>query len=130
MNLENANLLLNYLRKLPAGIGFNMFYYYHKIDDKSKIIDYSGHNCGTVACIAGHAFYLMTGRPIVACEDVNKVVEWLDLSDEEAKNKFTASSSDKSRNLMNITYEQSILALERLIAGVDYWKIWEIKSES
>ena len=131
MNVANAEVLLAHLRGLHATgkeYKFDMSRWLGHITDKDleavnkeELVDalkdrhivepISATDCGTVACIAGHASLIggasMTDIPWDFAED------WLGLSDEESMYLFWGKWSGKDTN--DITLDEAIAHLTSLI---------------
>lgn len=61
MNKDRLKQLADHLKKEgERTLGFNMAVYY--TDLGPLVMDYSGQDCDTVACIAGHAVALFNGK--------------------------------------------------------------------
>jgi len=91
MNKENVLKVADAIENhsIPK-LGFNMGLFYAKREGET---DHTGHNCGTVACIAGWAYTVERGkmnRNLVAAENAayNAAKKWLDLSASEASALF------------------------------------------
>lgn len=64
MNKANMLKLADRLEALDGEVGFNMDFLYLDGGTNIGFADRSGHNCGTIACIAGHAAVMVEGgRP-------------------------------------------------------------------
>lgn len=102
-NILNITTLRDYLSWLnepstQPDIGFNMNTYCGPSDIKTK--DMTGHECGTVACIAGHACFLYTeaAKPKKGFWSVSEYYhvakDLLGLTDGDARFLFSGGFSD------------------------------------
>lgn len=96
MNRENITALANHLRNLPEDLGY----------DQSAFI--ATPKCGTVACIAGHAVYLLDRE---RWEDAISLIEDNGLSPHDASDVTLFCRAATS--LLGLTTTQSM----RLFAG-------------
>lgn len=86
-------------------IGFNLGPYFSEDTDQSP--DKSGHNCGTVACIAGWAHFLHGGRSKNHSKIFNHAKEVLGLDDTKAYELFAPFSYKRAK----VTPSDAALAL-------------------
>ena len=110
-------------------LGFNMGPFFSLAVEReydAETIDQSGHDCGTVACIAGHVAVLMRGvkvEPQSTAEAyevfggmlLREAADWLGLAyGSKAKDLFFAYSSGRNRH--NIPADQAVRTLRHLAA--------------
>lgn len=100
MHRERIQALITYLEDLSkaeteAVMGFNMNVYVFAGTTSAGYMDKSGHNCGTVGCIAGHTALLgrlFTPEMIEPEMDTTEVFrfarDYLELGNEESQNLF------------------------------------------
>lgn len=122
LNIENAQKLVDHLKALPTAsdvsVGFEMGTFY---GPPWRGGDHSGHECGTVACIAGHAV-LLAGRYDAATQTIDEggkgwaacAQNWLGLTVQVADNLFFGYFSNLP--IHKITLDEAVEELERLIA--------------
>lgn len=114
-------------------IGFQMadFLQSNEILDQ----DMSGRNCGTVACIAGHAFVLSGGGKVhdSRLDIVDRAQRYLDLSNEETNLLFYGNYVNRMGHsnqvrLSDVTPEQAIAVLEhfKTTGKVDWFIIFDM----
>ena len=109
-------------------LGFNMGPFFSPAEERVYgSIDQSGHDCGTVACIAGHAAVLMCGVKVEpqSTAEADEVFDgvflreaagWLGLAhgSEKTKDLFFAYSSGCDR--CSISADQAVRTLRHLVA--------------
>jgi hypothetical protein len=105
-------------------VGFNMAYYFANAA-AGEAIDRSGHDCGTTACIFGHALVLMAEGDIHVAQygpmwrpDIQK---WLGLTDEQTAFVCYAQNHpglrDQTLAFHEIEPAQAVRTLRRLAAS-------------
>lgn len=100
--------------ELTKNVGFNMRDFfgntYSKDDDKS------GRNCGTIACIAGHAHLLADGTDYLQSPNTSWMVakEFLDLTGTKANDLFYGHCRNGNVDLNEVKPEHAIEVLEEL----------------
>lgn len=122
MNIKHINRVIASIKgevKRTEDLGLNMNAF---ITDKGPSLrDHSGRNCGTTACIAGHAYVLAHGsrKPNTAARNrpssniiIPEARKYLDLDNHTTHNLFYGVGAGKS--LRNITAEEVIITLEIL----------------
>jgi len=114
MNIENIKLLIDTLQNdrliVESDVGFNMQYYHAR--STSHTDDKTGHDCGTVACIAGHASLIASGGTSHAPSHAR---HFLGLTHEQANSLFIPDFTDGLRvRWVSITLEQALLTLAKL----------------
>lgn len=96
-------------------IGFNMDNFF---SDTGGSLDNSGRGCGTVACIAGHAFVLQGGKvddTIYRATLVKGAAEFLGVTDDAAEDLFYGYVKARGQlDLSEVTPLQAISVLETL----------------
>jgi len=129
MNRENILAVADAIEKhsIPD-LGFNMGWLISASDGRSYKADRSGKGCGTVACIAGHAYALQHGVMRLPAEQhhFDQQADWLGLSKSEARELFFAGSVceiqraadggwvDAKAELTTITPSQAVSVLRHL----------------
>ena len=113
-NILNLILLRDHFvwlksKEANPDVGFHMNYYLTNTNEGN---DKSGHSCGTIACIAGHAV-LVSGQKGFIQSYFNKAKRWLGLTEEEAVYLFNGSFTRKC--IQDITLEDGILQLNHMI---------------
>lgn len=102
-------------------LGFNMDVFCYTTNDMED--DMTGRGCGTVACIAGHAFHLSNTRRKAAntakkrlpgYEFTDAAADWLELDETRASALFYAKGAGK--DMSYIKPEEAIAVLENLKA--------------
>jgi hypothetical protein len=98
-------------------LGFNLTFYMSDIgqdeyDTDLIIVDRSGHNCGTVACIAGWSAALRTGSALDA--SVMSEALYLGLDYSSGAKLFGCDMPINERNV--VTQEQAVRTLRHLAA--------------
>ena len=139
-NVENINKVIDAIRTAGTGeyegLGFNMFDFFSRtkrVDPEyDDIIDRSGHDCGTVACIGGWAYALSVdetedfwalGTSAPAIYIMDSAAEFLGLSETESRALFIPYVPCP---LTRITVNQAIATLERLRdTGEVVWELGE-----
>lgn len=90
MNINNMKKLINYLKKVPDSKFYMADYYVDPklVPPKGWSHDHAYPECGTAACIAGHAAIAFSKKPVPydECFDFGK--NFLELNDEEAEDLF------------------------------------------
>jgi len=140
-NVVNMTFLRDHLVRLKdwpgdVHIGFNMSTYVGDNEPMSAytgnesllptihLKDWSGHNCSTVACIAGHATILSGMIPISDCSDPDDNIgyfeiaqKWLGLSHKEAGYLFMGEFEYNNilDGLREITLTSTIAELDRIL---------------
>lgn len=122
MNIKHIDRVIASIKgevKRTEDLGLNMDAF---IADKGPSFeDHSGRDCGTTACIAGHAYVLAHGsrKPNTAARNcpgssviIPEARKYLDLDDHNARDLFYGVGAGKS--LRNITAEEVIITLEIL----------------
>ena len=114
--MSNIQKLIDHLKSC-TDLGFNMNYL-HATDAPPflSIDDHSGHNCGTVACLAGHIYHMC---PELEGGEWDAPAEWLGLSSLDAYRLFFGIIPDRPEEgvpLTDITLEQALIVLEHLKA--------------
>lgn len=123
-NAENINKVIASIRgeiEATKDVGFNMSDWVGPAEIEAD--DRTGRNCGTIACIAGHAYLVSGGEDRDATSDdvVPAAQEFLDLKSGSADELFYAYGSGES--MYDITSEQAIRTLEHLRdTGEVNWK--------
>lgn len=121
-NVLNVMKLRDHLRWVgrktsEPTLGFHMNYYKAWIGP-SDYQDKSGHDCDTVACIAGHAVFLKekhcTSSPPSTKNYFNTARDWLGLTDREAGYLFLGVFMHKP--IDGITLDDAIFQLDHMIA--------------
>ena len=123
MNKDNILAVADAIEKHSiAELGFNMSLYGGKTGPSDP--DLSGHNCGTVACIAGWADKVLTGRdPDVHSSDYAQGL--LGLSAEQAIDLFVPS--DWAKNTITPAHAVAVLRNLAETGEVD-WSVSVAKS--
>jgi hypothetical protein len=125
MKSRNMNLVANRIEQTLVTtrpkVGFNMEPLF---STDYNYEDLSGHSCGTVACIAGHA-YLEAGHTLKQLTAASKrndrtvwnvAKEFLGLSEVEADELFLPKPNDSSVNRRHIPLADAVASL-RVSAG-------------
>lgn len=134
MNRTNLQTLIDALRTHTLAeqkdVGFNMSTYIGRPNlwrDQPMNTDHSGRNCGTVACIAGHAAWLATDADEVRDIDLTVVPDlakkWLGLDEYTARELFLGGYSrpDSPEFLDYLTLDQlSAVTLDQAIAVLEH----------
>lgn len=123
-NAEHINQVIASIRgemEVTKNVGFQMEDYICPNDDNCPIgYDTTGRNCGTVACIAGHAHLIANdGRTWGSGGEVHSSGQhFLELDNEDANNLFYAwGARDENGNLRDmrkIPPDRAIRTLEHL----------------
>ena len=117
MNKDNVLAVADAIEKhsIPK-LGFNMCVFGAKADSAfADRTDKSGHGCGTVACIAGTARTLRTGRIFlirVSRFRWSKEADWLGLDENDANELFFAAAANI--DLEDIEPAQAVAVLRHL----------------
>lgn len=111
-NAEHINQVIASIKGEIGNTGFNMGDFI--TDDEP---DLSGRSCGTVACIAGHAYILATKNEprsgfLKSYEVETEAIVFLGLEDVDSDDLFYGHGS--TAPLSKITPEQAIRTLEHL----------------
>lgn len=142
MNIERIDQVISSIKgeiEKTKALGFNMDYFMSQSDEQ-YCLDRSNRGCGTVACIAGHAYALKHREmPITPVSGIYNrspdeywsipaiAREWLELDGETAHDLFHARlpiGVFRSTKLQDIQPEQAIQVLEHLKAtGEVDWSI-------
>ena len=121
MNTDNINLVIASIRgeiEATKTAGFNMNHFV--ADTSHDVEDMTGRDCGTIACIAGHAYLLdKQASPNAEAHAYRATTSYLDVGAEflgitdsdDAERLFYGSNYDR---LEDITPEQAITVLEHL----------------
>lgn len=97
-------------------VGFNMSDY--MFNNHVHCIDHSGHECGTVACLAGHATLLSGQKAFYRTDYVKHASNWLNLSRKEYFYLFSGDfAHDQNLGLNWITLDEVIAELNYMIAN-------------
>lgn len=121
MNEQRINQLINYLRTNFCEVGFNM----ESFAPVGDLVDYSGHNCGTSCCLAGHVL-IQAGISTSSFLIDSVAAEYLGLSEIQSTRLFTPVSL-KNLDPYSATPEQAIKVLEHLLAtGEVDWGVMAI----
>lgn len=138
MNIERIDQVIASIRgeiKQTETLGFNMNFFLTTADEpeeESDAPDLSGRGCGTIACIAGHAYALRHAdkspehlKSELGAFDQwsiqGQAEAWLDLEHEQAQTLFYGRGGP---DLEHIQPEQAILVLETLKrTGTVDWSI-------
>jgi hypothetical protein len=133
INVENLTKLINHL-KLVNKKNFDMSEWYEDDEDKwlekpaTELVWYIQQgkgDCGTVACIAGHAAILEAAERNITLEDMGNAeytaMDWLGLNYDQAHRLFKPGLTPDGRwwagslgQLRNHTLQKAIAVLERL----------------
>lgn len=131
--IENAKLA-------KRDIGFNMAYVAERRG--VYVSDKTGHNCGTVACIAGYSYAIKHPRKsaagIIALEDrrvaleddtiIVEAREFLGLPREDANALFFPDDENPDLRLDSLTVEQAVAVLRHLAeTGEVDWSVKPVK---
>lgn len=117
MNVERVRELATAIRTaslVERDVGFNMSVFNETIE-RADCADMTGHNCGTVACVAGWAALMWAEEELTEDDDyINFLSNTLDVSFEMAENIATPDVSDGTLDYSVITTDQAADMLERL----------------
>lgn len=132
MNVERLKHLSAYLRHLPddGDVGFCMSdWFLSKNEDEfedsycEEPLDYRGHDCNTVACLAGHAVLLFC-VDIWCARSIEKLArELLGLTSEQAYYLFTPRGKD----MYKLTPQDAANAIDRLLQGAPQHELWRVQ---
>ena len=142
MNIERIDQVISSIKgeiEQTKTLGFNMDYFISQSNEQ-YCLDRSNRGCGTVACIAGHAYALKHQEmPIAIVSDVYDkspgeywsipaiAREWLELDENTANDLFYARLHDESSGhifLGEVEPAEAIQVLEHLKAtGEVDWSI-------
>lgn len=129
MNVENILKVADAIERHEIEwLGFNMSHYCAV--GKIHLTDHSGHNCGTVACIAGWGAAVSGVPKSRMTEDFDAetpAMEFMGLSEDQMDHLFYAKSHphfSSHKNWNNITQDQAVAVLRHLAAtGEVDWSI-------
>lgn len=117
MNKERILQIADAIENHTLNLGFNLTFFKAEVgtdidlvNSDTKLVDHSGHNCGTVACIAGWSAELR-GSPTVS---INAEADWLGLEYDTAANLFGCEMYPEERNA--VAQAQAIRTLHHLAA--------------
>lgn len=143
MNRKNLLRLADFIEQHKAkSVGFNMSTYAD--DDSHPDSDRSGHECKTVACIAGHGFLLAEGYRKITRDRASRMAwgfpgvyddnagsafsvskEFLDLTEDEAREMFVMYNYFGSTSMDDITAGDAVKLLRNAAetGKVDWYKV-------
>lgn len=120
VNKLNINLVIQSIRgdimKGDKRVGFSMNTYCS--DPEALVVDMTGHNCGTVACVAGHAYLLemqndITRAKAADCDEIEDVAAtFLGIEGDDAAHLFYDLPVEI--DLQQVAPEMAIETLTRL----------------
>ena len=164
MNIENINKLIEHLRYNNLSkktvenrkvVGFNMAIWGRYIEKRPRYIekdlkpgdpgyfpDYSGHGCGTTACLAGHIYLMEIGKDkflerverteidpdyyLDETDMIERGAKYLDVSYKTASKLF--GIKQRHLPLKDVTLDEAIAVLENLkVTGRVNWGLSEAK---
>lgn len=112
MNVERLNAVADAIENGLPRVTFNMAYYSAETE------------CGTVACIAGHAMMLMIqrGEGRLRTDGLASAMQWLELDLQDASDLFSPSSRRKGfpyRDLCDIDKGVAVRCIRNFARGGD-----------
>ena len=133
MNKQNLQTLIIHL-KTQTTYGFNMSYY---VAQNATLPDNSPNNCGTVACIAGHAYHLAQNYDLNLKGATDREIlmmgvarDWLGITQNQSYQLFWGELPEDEKGcrkqipMNNITLDQALKVLEHLkTTGEVDWSI-------
>lgn len=121
-----ALAVLNTQKRGKTQIGYNQLFI-----DTNGVKDRSGHECGTVACIGGHAALLAGARfskdrGIIDGNPLATARKYLGLTKEQADDLFPAHPQGKKGSIFEVTAQEAALVLFNLAeTGKVDWSLVE-----
>lgn len=108
-------------KKNPIGFNLGPFFSAPGLNGQNYYPDQTGHNCNSVACVAGWAHFIHGGKSTNSsfiCQNATKI---LGLTDKEADELFAPENIDDRRA---VTQQQAALVLFNLAeTGKVDWKV-------